>query len=58
MASALKGGYCRHGFVVIDGWHYTDIGMMIFPTNKRCEDAEPLKDYRPGDDISKELEGG
>jgi len=53
-----KGGYCRHGFVVIDGWHYTDVGMMIFPTNKRCEDEKPLDDLRPGDDITKELEGG
>ena len=50
-------GLCRHGFTVIDGWHYTVVNMMIFPTNKRCKDADPPKDYRP-DDVSKELEGG
>jgi hypothetical protein len=49
---------CRHGFLVIDGWHYTPVGMMIFPTNKRCEDAKPLEDLQPAAEVSKELEGG
>ena len=31
---------CEHGFMVIDGWHYSSVGGMIFPTNKRCEMSE------------------
>lgn len=27
---------CDGGSEVIDGWHYTRVGGMIFPTNRRC----------------------
>ena len=34
---------CKHGFVVIDGWHYTSVDGMVFPTNRRCGGVTGIK---------------
>lgn len=34
---------CDAGSEIIDGWHYTRVGGMVFPLNKRCTKLHPPK---------------
>lgn len=43
MADEYKCELCDAGIEVIDGWHYTRVGGMVFPTNRRCAKLFPPK---------------